>query len=476
MPKYAFSAHDICSIVSSLEKKQLVRDEDKIFVQIQLQKLCENRQEHIIERLSSAITGNSKELSSLVRDLLNIDVDRVRSAYVDNVLADKDSPESKKHEDKIEPIPLLEERDPAWYTEDSNGCFDIQLPTHYSLFELQAQRLLKVMTLAHERFPKYKRVHVPWYILVSDATANETLSFFKEHNFFGLPKEDVVFFKQGKIPCVNEEGRILMSTPYSIARSPNGNGGLYEALAVGPYLDDMERRGILHVCAFSVDNVLVQPVDPWVIGAASMKHARAALKVVQKTRPDEKVGMVVLRNGKPAVIEYSELGPDMANEVEEVQGEQVLRFRAANIAYHYFRRSFLDQVARSDIRLPLHIAHKKIPYYDFDENKHVEPTSPNGYKFEMFIFDVLPFLRRDNFICLEVNRDDEFSPLKNGLNAKTENAKTCLESLYALSEKWILENGGTLAEKPIFIPPNVSLRGEGLEWLKGKNCVQKDFL
>ena len=39
--------------------------------------------------------------------------------------------------------------------------------------------------------------------------------------------------------------------------------------------------------------------------------------------------------------------------------------------------------------LPLHIAHKKVPHCD-DSGNTVTPATPNAFKFEKFIFDVLP--------------------------------------------------------------------------------------
>ena len=42
-------------------------------------------------------------------------------------------------------------------------------------------------------------VHVAYYIMTSEGTHEETTSFWKAHQYFGLPAEDVFFFQQGML-------------------------------------------------------------------------------------------------------------------------------------------------------------------------------------------------------------------------------------------------------------------------------------
>ena len=36
---------------------------------------------------------------------------------------------------------------------------------------------------------------------------------------------------QGQLPCLTEEGKVIMASPDALAKAPDGNGGIYLALA-----------------------------------------------------------------------------------------------------------------------------------------------------------------------------------------------------------------------------------------------------
>lgn len=91
------------------------------------------------------------------------------------------------------------------------GCFNIGLPSQKSLFEIQAQRIWKVQQLAEKKSGK-KDIVIPWYVMTSGPTRGPTEKFFQEHNYFGLGKDDVVIFEQGVLPCISNEGKILLES------------------------------------------------------------------------------------------------------------------------------------------------------------------------------------------------------------------------------------------------------------------------
>lgn len=122
------------------------------------------------------------------------------------------------------------------------GCYDIGLPSHKSLFQLQAERILKIAELAGG-----KDTSIPWYIMTSGPTRGPTEEFFEKHNYFGVPKQDVVFFEQGTLPCLTKDGKIILESADKVSVAPDGNGGVYKALDKGGVLSDLKKRGIKHV-------------------------------------------------------------------------------------------------------------------------------------------------------------------------------------------------------------------------------------
>ena len=291
------------------------------------------------------------------------------------------------------------------------GCFDIGLPSKKSLFQLQAERILKVQQLAEKKENKENAV-VPWYVMTSGPTRKPTEEFFEEHKFFGLHKDNVMFFEQGVLPCISNDGKILLESKSKVAVAPDGNGGLYQALILSGVVADMGKRGTQHIHAYCVDNCLVKVADPTFIGFSASKKVDIATKVVRKRSAKESVGLITQKNGRPAVVEYSEIDSATA-EAKDPKNPDLLLYRAANIVNHYYSFAYLQSIPQWSYKLPHHVARKKIPHVDLKKGETVKPEKPNGIKLEQFVFDCFPFLTMDKFACMEVRREDEFSPLKN---------------------------------------------------------------
>ena len=277
------------------------------------------------------------------------------------------------------------------------GTFDLGLDSHKSIFEI----LCDTLKLARKKYG----VVVPWYIMTSDENNDETVEFFEKNNYFDYPKEAVKFFIQGEMPMINTEGKILLNEEGLIKQAGAGHGAIFEAMRKNGIIYEMQNKGIEWVFIGGVDNVLVKMVDPVLIGLSIERNVLAAGKSVVKANPHEKVGVFCKKDGKPSVIEYSEISNELAEAVDE-KGE--LLFGESHILCNQFNIKILEELAKN--KLPYHVAFKKATYMD-EKGNIISPTEPNAYKFEAFIFDA--FSSIPEMLVMRVKREEEFAPVKN---------------------------------------------------------------
>ncbi len=164
-----------------------------------------------------------------------------------------------------------------------------------------------------------------------------------------------------------------------------------------------------------------------------------SFKVIEKLAPDEKLGLVVTVDGRPQVIEYSDLPPVLA---ERREPDGSLELWAGSIAIHLLERSFVERLVR-DLNLPFHRAVKKVPYAGTDGRTAV-PSDANAVKFERFIFDALPLAHR--FALVETDRAQEFEPLKNAIGP--DSPATVRQRMSDLFADWFERAGAIVPRRP----------------------------
>ena len=280
------------------------------------------------------------------------------------------------------------------------GAYPIGPVTEKSFFEFHAEKIRNLQC-------RYACI-LPWYIMVSEANGAATEAFFQQHRFFGLEKKDVVFFRQGMVPCMDADGKFLLDALGHIAMNPNGHGGSIPAVVEKGIARDCHERGIDTLSYFQVDNWAVKVADPVFLGHHLLRGGEMSSKNHRKNEAREAVGVHCICDGQYRVIEYSAL--DIYPQLLEEAADGSPRYYAGNPAIHALGVEFIERVYADYAEFPWWRAHKKIPHLNA-AGELIQPEKPNAFKFETFVFDALRFIRHAP-IALEIHRMGEYTPIK----------------------------------------------------------------
>ena len=255
------------------------------------------------------------------------------------------------------------------------GMYDIGLTRPVYIFQRIIENMLDVVRQAEG--------WVRLFVMTSDKNHDMTVEFFEEKKYFGYNSDYVSFFIQDVVPASDYEGKAYMEEPWKISTSPNGNGGWFSSMNKCGLLDVIKKDGIEWINVFAVDNVLQRIADPCFVGAVIDNGCVAGAKVVKKNSPDERVGALCLEDGRPSIVEYYELTDEM-KAAKDADGNPAYDFGV--ILNYIFRTKELEMIM--DRQLPLHVVEKQIPYMN-EKGEHVEPETPNGYKYETLVLDMI---------------------------------------------------------------------------------------
>lgn len=332
--------------------------------------------------------------------------------------------------------------------EHPKGMYSIGPVSGASLFQI----LIEQLVAAAERYG----ARIPLFLMTSPATHAETVAYLDHTARFGLPAEDLFVFTQGSMPAVDaQSGKLLLAEKDHLALSPDGHGGMLAALASSGGLADLRGRGIEQLFYLQVDNPLVRVCDPEFLGYHLLSRSEASTLAVAKRSSTDKVGNLVVIDGRLRIIEYSEFNRLDAKLIGRRDAGGALLYWAGNTAVHVFDAAFLERVAGEADRLPFHIAHKKVSYVDAQGNR-VEPDHDNALKFERFIFDLLPEAQRA--IVVECDEAAEFAPVKNAPGSERDSPETVQAQMIALHASWLRTAGAEVMDGvPVEISPLFAL-------------------
>ena len=359
------------------------------------------KQDEVLSVLDS-LDGNEKE--ELVEQILKIDFEEITKLY-ENV---KIKEQSQKCE--IKPIDSIDKNklSEIEFKELEKIGLNIIKQNKYAVITMaggQGTRLgwdgpkgtyklsngKYIFQILAEKFKSFENqygTYPYWYIMTSEQNHNQTIDFFEEHNYFGLDKSKVKFFKQDKLPVLTPEGKMVIEEN-KIKTASNGNGAVYAGLIKEKMIDDMKSKNIEWLYISGVDNIMVKFIDPVFLGLTVKNNMQIASKSVAKAYPEEKVGVFCKKDGKPGIVEYIELTEEMRND-KNADGDLI--YGDANIVSHLLNIDIIEKITA-----------KKMQY-------HLE-IKKGLYKFEAFVFD--GFKVMDNMLVMRVKREEEFAPIKN---------------------------------------------------------------
>jgi UDP-N-acetylglucosamine/UDP-N-acetylgalactosamine diphosphorylase len=160
------------------------------------------------------------------------------------------------------------------------GMFSIDLLSSKSLFQLQAEKIIRIKRLSAEaNMNNRNKFSIPWYIMTSSFTHQATCEHFEANNYFGLDKEDVIFFEQSTLPLLSNDGKLILDENLILAQAPGGTDGLYDGLIKNRILDQMKGRGIKYIHIYCVENVLIKIADPVFTGICIRNNIDSGVKV-----------------------------------------------------------------------------------------------------------------------------------------------------------------------------------------------------
>jgi len=326
----------------------------------------------------------------------------------------------------------------------AKGLFDIGMPSKKSLFEYLSNRFSSIVNLSKNKYKnKSNQENEDSILLVMTSKENHSdiLSFYEENNYFGIDKKNVKFFAQDTLPAVDIEGNIILKDEYEIFEAPNGNGGCFIALKNEKIIPFLLEKKIEYINVISTDNPLTKVVDPFFIGLTYLKGQKMSAKTIPKAHPKEPIGIFVRLNNKPVMIDYAELDESYCNLTENDNPEKLL-FRASNMLHYLISVDLLQKILNEDYNeliSDFHIANKNIRCYNNLYKNDVEKfISKPGLKFELFFNSVFSFA--DDLMLYEVDRSEEFAPIKNSDQASVDNPRITKQIMSKLFKKWLLQS------------------------------------
>lgn len=432
---------------SKLDLKKSFKKRSLIMEDIILEKLKYYNQYHIIEHYKNLTDEEKQKIMScfkffdidlifkIHKDFLNTKEVRLKNISTADIVPLPETPEEIKNRElaRKKGESLIRNNEVAVLIvaggqgtrlgyDGPKGTFKISPVKKKTLFQLFSEQVIALTRRYSAR--------IPLIIMTSHENDKETRAFFKDNSYFGISEDNIYFFKQGMLPSLTPDGKLVIKERAQIAMNPDGHGGSLKALSESGLLDKLLKDGYKEIFYCQVDNPLVKIADPVFLGYHNLTESEVSTKVVRRRNVDEKVGVYLNLNGKDAIIEYSDIEPTYMKALDE-KGN--ILYWAGNTAIHIFSLPFVKRLNSHGYGLPYHCAKKTTDIKTEEGSK----LCVDVWKFETFVFDTIPLAERT--FAMEVKREEEFSPVKNMTGSDSpENAQ---KDMCTLFKRWLEAKG-----------------------------------
>ena len=157
--------------------------------------------------------------------------------------------------------------------------------------------------------------YIPFCIMTSGDTHEQTISLLKEHNNYGMKPDQISIVRQNKIPAIidNECHLALQPNTLLIETKPHGHGDIHYLLYQSGKAKEWLSKGKKFMVQFMDTNVLAFNCVPASIGA-SVKYNYDVNSVVVPRRPKDAIGAICRINRKDGTsvvqnVEYNLVDP-----------------------------------------------------------------------------------------------------------------------------------------------------------------------
>jgi len=346
--------------------------------------------------------------------------------------------------------------------DDPKGTLSVSLIKHKSLFQLISEKTLSMSRLI-------KR-DLPLAFMTSQENYDATLRFFEEHHFFALKKEYLSFFTQGSLPLLDEQGKPILDKDGHIIEGPDGNGSFFFNFVKSGLFSSWQKLHVEYVTVMVIDNPLIHPFDLKLLQVAAQKKNEVTLQAIFRSDVDEKVGVIVEKDNKLIVVEYSEMKKE---EAKATLSDASFKHKLANISFFCFSMPFIEKMASLFSHMPLHKAKKR--FSEARYRKLHEGASHTFYKCEYFIFDALEYAQKID--VLVDDRENCFAPIKN--KTGKDSLETAQLALLNKDRKLFEQISGIRppADRPFELSPDFYFPTEELKkkW-QGKPLPQEKYI